>query len=227
MHNGHWLHECITWNGADGRVTFIVNGVSTGVSILYPGYILSGEAAIVVGQRQSTFGRPFETWGSFTGELSQLNMWDYVLEPSAVSQMIPDMWRPSPVGNFLTWPDLRLHIVGNVQVKPIDRPAAAGNATVIFRSRVRDKSISLFATRIYVIGFFDLIDFWVIKIKKPMILCARSTSRSREQYHAARTCKRFVYSVVKITRLYDCQTWPTHFLEKFTRCAKVCGSFFS
>ena len=25
--------------------------------------------------------------------------------------------------------------------------------------------------------------------------------------HAARTCERFVYSIVKITRLYDYQTW--------------------
>ena len=30
------------------------------------------------------------------------------------------------------------------------------------------------------IGFSDLVDLWVIKIK-PMNLCARSTSRSREQ----------------------------------------------
>ena len=32
-----------------------------------------------------------------------------------------------------------------------------------------------------VTGFSDLVDLWVIKIKKPMILCARSMSRSREQ----------------------------------------------
>ena len=32
------------------------------------------------------------------------------------------------------------------------------------------------------IGFSDLVDLWVIKIKKPMILCARSKeSRSRER----------------------------------------------
>ena len=34
---------------------------------------------------------------------------------------------------------------------------------------------------VHVIGFSDLVDLWVIKIKKPMILCARSTSRSNEQ----------------------------------------------
>ena len=33
----------------------------------------------------------------------------------------------------------------------------------------------------HVTGFSDLVDLWVIKSKKPMILCARSTSRSREQ----------------------------------------------
>ena len=32
----------------------------------------------------------------------------------------------------------------------------------------------------HVIRFSDLGDLWVIRIKKPMILCARSTSRSRE-----------------------------------------------
>ena len=31
------------------------------------------------------------------------------------------------------------------------------------------------------IGFPGLVDLWVIKIKRPMILCARNTSRSREQ----------------------------------------------
>ena len=44
--------------------------------------------------------------------------------------------------------------------------------------------------------FSDLVDLWVIMIKKPMILCARSVSTSGEH---------------KITRLYDFQTWQTHF----------------
>ena len=50
-------------------------------------------------------------------------------------------------------------------------------------------------------------------------------NRARNADHAARTCERFVYSLVKITRLYDYQTWHTHCFEKFTRCAKVCGLF--
>ena len=56
------------------------------------------------------------------------------------------------------------------------------------------------------------------KIKKPMILCARNTSRSRNTDHAARTCEWFVYSIVKITRFYDYQTdaffWEIHEMRK-------------
>ena len=33
---------------------------------------------------------------------------------------------------------------------------------------------------IHVLRCYDLVDLWVIKIQKPMILCTRCTSRSRE-----------------------------------------------
>ena len=84
---------------------------------------------------------------------------------------------------------------------------------------------------LHVIGFPSLVDLWVIKIKKPMILCACSTSRSREQStknadHTARTCERFVYSVVKITRLYDYQTWQTRFWRNSRGAQRLMGLFF-
>ena len=61
-----------------------------------------------------------------------------------------------------------------------------------------------------------------------MILCARSTSRSSEQNTITqitqwgRVCKRLVYLLVKIARLYDHQTWETRFWRKL----KICGIFF-
>ena len=54
-----------------------------------------------------------------------------------------------------------------------------------------------------------------------MIFCARSTLRSRE----ARTCERFVYSVVKITRLYDYQTWRTLFFWEIHEVRKGIWAF--
>ena len=82
----------------------------------------------------------------------------------------------------------------------------------------------------HVIGFSDLVDLCVIKIKSlwsfAHVIRRYQVNRARNADHAASTCKRFVYSVVKITRLYGYQTWQIHFFfEKFTRCAKVCGLF--
>ena len=48
-----------------------------------------------------------------------------------------------------------------------------------------------------VTGVFDIVYLWVMKIKKPMILCARSTSTARNANHAEITCRRSV-SIVKI-----------------------------
>ena len=44
-------------------------------------------------------------------------------------------------------------------------------------------------------------------------------NRARNADYAARVCKKSVYSVVKITRLYDYQTWKTS-LEKFSQDAQ-------
>ena len=89
-----------------------------------------------------------------------------------------------------------------------------------------------------IIKFSDLVGLWVIKIEKPMILCARSTSRSREQNRKYRESKQRQREVTaRISAGTVCLfysqnnkiVWLSNMgdivLEKFTRCAKVCGSF--
>ena len=82
---------------------------------------------------------------------------------------------------------------------------------------------------IHVVRFFNLVDLWVTKIKKPMILCVCSMSRSNEECtkhtHTATTCKRWVYSIAKIT-IVRLSNLAETFLEKFRRCAKDCGHLF-
>ena len=74
---------------------------------------------------------------------------------------------------------------------------------------------------------FPTLLIWVIKIKKLMILCAHSTLRSSEQStktdQAARTYERFVYSIVKIRRMWLSNSMADISFEKFMRCTKVCG----
>ena len=79
----------------------------------------------------------------------------------------------------------------------------------------------------HVIGFYALVDLWVIRIKRPMILCARSTSRSRHVNRArnagqaARTCE----GLSNMTNTF-CFVFEKFVFEKFTKCAKVYELFF-
>ena len=65
--------------------------------------------------------------------------------------------------------------------------------------------------------------------KKPMILCARSTSRSREQStkHRSRSENmwRFIYSTVKITWLHDYQTCQIHLMRNSRGAQRFVGFF--
>ena len=60
-------------------------------------------------------------------------------------------------------------------------------------------------------GVSDLVDLWVIKNKKPRILYACSTSRSREQSTKRRSCSENMWKVCLFfsqnKNIYDYQTW--------------------
>ena len=76
--------------------------------------------------------------------------------------------------------------------------------------------------------FFDLVDFWVIKIKNPMILCARTTSRSGEQSTKRRSRSESMPQVCLFYSQNNKSVIIKHGgtrLEKFMRYAKVYGLF--
>ena len=63
-----------------------------------------------------------------------------------------------------------------------------------------------------------------------MILCAHSTSSQREQSTKRRSrsenIRKVCYSTVKITGLYDYQTWTTHFFLEIHEVRKGLWAFF-
>ena len=82
----------------------------------------------------------------------------------------------------------------------------------------------------HVTRFSDLVDLWVIKIKKSQwsfahVVHRDQVNRARNTDDAARTCERFVYSTVKITRLHDYQTWQTHFSRNSRGAQRFVGFF--
>ena len=79
------------------------------------------------------------------------------------------------------------------------------------------------------VGLSDLVDLWVTTIKKPMILCARSASRSREQSTKRRSHSENTREVCLFYSQNNKLLWLSNmsdtFFEKCTRCAKVWGLF--
>ena len=80
----------------------------------------------------------------------------------------------------------------------------------------------------HAIGFSDLVQLLVIKIKRlsfAQVVRRDRVSRARNTDYAVKTCEIFVV-IVKIKRLYDYQTWPTH-IWKIHVVRKVLWAFLS
>ena len=95
-----------------------------------------------------------------------------------------------------------------------------------------------------VVRFFDFVDFWVINIKEPMNLCARSTSTSSAQSKKRKSHSENIRKVCLLYTQNNKIVWLSYmadilfvclfvclfvlflFFEKFTGCAKVCKHFF-
>ncbi|KAK9391297.1 serum amyloid P-component-like [Crotalus adamanteus] len=79
-----WDHICVSWDSTNGLVRFWLNGKPFPRRSLKKGYSISQEASIVLGQDQDSFGGGFKIGQSFVGEISDVNMWSWVLRPSLV-----------------------------------------------------------------------------------------------------------------------------------------------
>ncbi|XP_075047902.1 C-reactive protein-like [Mixophyes fleayi] len=109
-----WKHTCVTWDSDTGVVQLWVNGK------LYPrrysskGFSIGPETRIILGQEQDSFGGGFDINQSFSGEISDVNMWDYILTPEDIQKVVSDDYN----GNLINWRSLNFEIKGNVLVQP-------------------------------------------------------------------------------------------------------------
>ncbi|KAM5170564.1 LOW QUALITY PROTEIN: uncharacterized protein ACMZJ9_003479 [Mantella aurantiaca] len=109
-----WRHTCVTWDSNTGIVQLWVNGKFYPGGVAMKGSTIAAESSIVLGQEQDYFGGGFDASQSFVGEISDVHMWDYVLTPEDVQNLISDDLH----GNFLNWKSLLCEIRGNAFVEP-------------------------------------------------------------------------------------------------------------
>ena len=103
---------------------------------------------------------------------------------------------------------------------------------LVFQNITKYNYCKISSAIFHVIEFSDLVDLWVIEIKiSPWsfayVVGWDHMNRAWNADLAARTCERFVYSILQTTNFYEYHTLLTHLFEKFLTCSKVCGLFFS
>ena len=113
--DGAWHHICFTWENTAGSWQLYKDGKresqGSGLSV---GHVIPGGGAMVLGQEQDSEGGGFQSYQSFIGELSGVNVWDYVISSDEISQMSNVC--TAEEGNVITWFDFRSGIRGNVQI---------------------------------------------------------------------------------------------------------------
>ncbi|XP_035678070.1 neuronal pentraxin receptor-like [Branchiostoma floridae] len=83
--DGKWHAVCATWRSTDGAWQVYTDGVlqASGSGLNVGGKVRSGGTWILA-QDQDTVGGGFELYQTFSGELSQVNLWDRVLTAAEI-----------------------------------------------------------------------------------------------------------------------------------------------
>ncbi|KAM8934215.1 adhesion G protein-coupled receptor D2 [Pelodytes ibericus] len=86
--DGQWHHFCVTWHKLNGTWTLYANGImkATSTKLFASQNILEG-GIFIVGQDQDSFGGTFKQKESFSGNITDLNVWKKVLNDDEIQQL--------------------------------------------------------------------------------------------------------------------------------------------
>ncbi|XP_038851181.1 sushi, von Willebrand factor type A, EGF and pentraxin domain-containing protein 1 [Salvelinus namaycush] len=116
VNTGQWHHIGVSWRSWDGDWRVYINGnPSDGGKGLSVGTTIPGGGALVLGQDQDQRGEGFNPVESFVGSLSQLHIWDRVLDPQQIKILANTCPGNNIRGNVLAWPDFLNGVVGRVK----------------------------------------------------------------------------------------------------------------
>lgn len=108
-----WRHICVTWDSDTGVIQLWVNGKLYPRKVSMKGSSIPPKASIVLGQDQDSVGGGFDSKQSLVGEISDVNMWDYVLTSADVQKALLGQFN----GNVINWKSLVYEIKGEVIIQ--------------------------------------------------------------------------------------------------------------
>jgi len=113
--DGFWHHICASWESKAGSWKIYKDGVSQAKgSGLKTGHVVNTNGILIIGQEQDSFGGGFDATQNYIGELTDLNMWDRVLDASEVSNLSKSCHGGR--GNVKKWSDFKVGLRGDVRV---------------------------------------------------------------------------------------------------------------
>ncbi|XP_078364413.1 neuronal pentraxin-2-like [Oculina patagonica] len=113
--DGSWHHICVSWENKAGSWEIYKDGVyqSSGSGVK-TGYVIETDGILTIEQDQDSLGGDFDASQVYIGELTDLNMWNTVLNATEISNMSKSCH--SGMGNVKKWSDFKVGIRGDVRV---------------------------------------------------------------------------------------------------------------
>lgn len=108
-------HLCVTWQSATGLTAFWVDGRRSVFQIYRQGYLIRPGGTVLLGQDPDAYVGSFDASQSFVGEITDVQMWDYVLSSSQIKAVYSNQ-ETYVKGNMFDWNTIKYEIIGNVVV---------------------------------------------------------------------------------------------------------------
>ncbi|KAL7873946.1 hypothetical protein SRHO_G00049160 [Serrasalmus rhombeus] len=108
---------CITWESRTGLTAFWVDGRRSTLQVYRKKHKVQSGGAVILGQDPDSFVGSFDINQSFVGEISDVNMWDYLLTDDQIKNFNEKVW-VGPAPNVLNWNTVQYEVNGNVREVP-------------------------------------------------------------------------------------------------------------
>ncbi|KAG7277206.1 hypothetical protein CRUP_018860 [Coryphaenoides rupestris] len=109
-HDGSWHSLCVSWSQNGGRWAMFADGLQVGMGDgLHSNNAIGADGVFLIGQDQDTSGALFKEDESFSGNITQLHIWERVLNGSEISTM-EKQCSPIPKGLMFRWAEVMLEM---------------------------------------------------------------------------------------------------------------------
>ncbi|KAL1021876.1 hypothetical protein UPYG_G00019190 [Umbra pygmaea] len=112
--NAFQTHLCLTWESQFGLTAFYVDGRRSLRKVYNVGHKVTAGGRVILGQDADAFLGKFDKKQSFVGEITDVNMWNYVLPTAIIKDLHAGKYAPR--GNVFDWETINMKVNGNASV---------------------------------------------------------------------------------------------------------------